>query len=104
MNLHAGKSTWLNFHAVASPRSVRLISFSVVIGVALLSAGSLPLSAQPTLGTEKYVTRLQPMLERIILEESIVGLAIGIVEDGAVTYSAGFGVTTLREPARPVSA
>lgn len=37
-------------------------------------------------------TRIEPLVEKTMLEKHIPGLAIGIVEDGRVIYAKGFGV------------
>jgi CubicO group peptidase (beta-lactamase class C family) len=50
----------------------------------------------------RYVERLQPSLEQIMRELKLPGLAVGVVEDGRLVYSRGFGIMKLGED-RPVT-
>jgi CubicO group peptidase (beta-lactamase class C family) len=50
----------------------------------------------------RYVERLQPSLEQIMRELKLPGLAVGVVEDGRLAYSRGFGIMKLGED-RPVT-
>src|SRR5262245_48546689 len=52
---------------------------------------------------KKYVERLDPFLAKAMGEDNIPGLAIGIVEDGQLVYSRGFGVMRLGDPSHPVT-
>jgi CubicO group peptidase (beta-lactamase class C family) len=76
---------------------------SVLAVVVLMWAAVGPVGAQPKIPDNKYDRRLNPRLEAILLEEKIPGLAVGIVADGALVYSRGFGVQNLGKPAKPVT-
>ena len=47
--------------------------------------------------------RLDPLLTRVVQEQHIPGLAIGIVQDGKLVYARGFGVMEIGRPDRPVT-
>jgi CubicO group peptidase (beta-lactamase class C family) len=50
----------------------------------------------------RYIERLQPNLEQIIRESKLPGLAVGVIENGRLAYSRGFGIMKLGEN-RPVT-
>jgi CubicO group peptidase (beta-lactamase class C family) len=84
---------------------------SVLLGLGLLTTVavvtttiSAPAETQADRDHEKFAERLGPSLEKIVRDEKIPGLAVGIVEAGKLVYSRGFGVMKLGEPARPVTA
>ncbi len=47
--------------------------------------------------------RLDPLLTRIVQEQHIPGLAIGVVQEGKLVYARGFGVMEIGRPDRPVT-
>ena len=51
----------------------------------------------------KYTERLEPLVTKTMSEARIPGLAIGVVEDGHLVYSRGFGVMKLGDPSHPVT-
>src|SRR5262249_50430053 len=53
--------------------------------------------------SKRYAERLDPFLAKAMGEENIPGLAIGIVEDGQLVYSRGFGVMRVGDPSHPVT-
>src|SRR5262249_37963968 len=63
-----------------------------------------PARAQPGRNPGKYAERLGPSLAKIVREEKIPGLAVGIVEGGKLVYSRAFGALKLGDPATPVTA
>jgi CubicO group peptidase (beta-lactamase class C family) len=65
-------------------------------------AYALPAHAQP--GEQRFVERLEPLIQKTLREEKIPGLAIGIVEAGRPVYVRGFGLMDARDPGRPVTA
>lgn len=52
-------------------------------------------SPQPQTTLDRYHQRLQPLLERLMQEQTLPGFAIGVVENNRVAYAAGFGVRNL---------
>ena len=69
----------------------------------ILSAdGFAPPRAQP--GENRYVERLEPLIQKTMQEAKVTGLPVGIVEAGRPVYVRGFGVMDPRDPARPVTA
>jgi CubicO group peptidase (beta-lactamase class C family) len=46
---------------------------------------------------------LESLITRVMREEKIPGCAIGIVEDGRLVYSRGFGLMKVGDPGRPVT-
>jgi CubicO group peptidase (beta-lactamase class C family) len=63
-----------------------------------------PVRAQPERNVGRYAEKLEPILEKIVREGKIPGLAVGIVEDGELVYARGFGVMKLGDPTTPVTA
>ena len=59
--------------------------------------------AQPQRTANPYAECLEPFIEKTLREEKIPGVAIGIVENGKLVYSRGFGVMNWGDPARPVT-
>src|SRR6266487_3498591 len=53
-------------------------------------------------GQESYKDRLDPIVEQGMREQKIPGLVVGIVQNGRLVYSKGFGVMKLGEP-KPVT-
>lgn len=47
---------------------------------------------------DPYAVRLDPVIEQVVRDEKIPGLAVGIVQNGRLVYSRGFGVTKLGQP------
>jgi len=76
----------------------------LITAAVLACAAAAPVYARRGDNAQKYDQRLGPLLETIIRAEKIPGLAVGIVEDGKLVYSRGFGVMNLGGPARPVTA
>jgi CubicO group peptidase (beta-lactamase class C family) len=58
-------------------------------------------TAQPA--ADRYTATIEPALTRILRDQGITGLAIGIVEDGRLVYSHGFGLMNIGEPNRPIT-
>jgi hypothetical protein len=50
--------------------------------------------------SKRYAERLEPFLVKTMHDDNIPGFAIGIVENGQLVYSRGFGVMKAGEPAR----
>src|SRR5438105_10581781 len=76
--------------------------FKLALSTALLIlAASAPIHG-PAHGNE-YEANLEPLIGKILQEEKVPGLAIGIVKDGRLVYSRGFGVMRLGESGRPVT-
>ncbi len=63
-----------------------------------------PVWAQPQHTANRYVERLEPFIEKTLRQEKIPGLAIGIVENGKLVYSRGFGVMKVGDTSKPVTA
>src|SRR5262245_14717453 len=61
-----------------------------------------PAYAQPV--ERRIAERLDPFLEKVMREERIPGLAVGIVESGRPVYVRGFGVMDSKVSGRPVTA
>jgi len=80
-----------------------LLRAGLFAAAALTCETAAPVCAQPKGAAGKYAERLTPFIETLIREEKILGLAVGIVEDGKLVYSRGFGVMNLDGPARPVT-
>ena len=72
-----------------------------ILAVSLLSACPPPLAAQSL--PDKAVERLENVIDRTLRDQKIPGFAIGIVRDGRVVYSRGFGSSGLDDPPRPVT-
>jgi CubicO group peptidase (beta-lactamase class C family) len=53
--------------------------------------------------SSKYTERLEPFITKTMTEAKIPGLAIGVVEDGRLVYSRGFGVMKLGDLSQPVT-
>jgi CubicO group peptidase (beta-lactamase class C family) len=66
----------------------------------LIAASALRGQAKP----DKYTERLEPLLVKLMAEQKIPGLAIGVVEDGRLVYARGFGVMRLGDMSSPVTA
>jgi CubicO group peptidase (beta-lactamase class C family) len=80
------------------------LSVGLFAGAAALTcATTATVRAQPRRTANKYVERLEPFLQKILREEKIPGLAVGIVENGKLVYSRGFGVMELGDAAGPVT-
>jgi CubicO group peptidase (beta-lactamase class C family) len=52
---------------------------------------------------DRYAGQLEPFLQKTVQEAAITGLAVGVVEDGRLVYSRGFGVMRAGDSARPVT-
>jgi len=52
---------------------------------------------------DRYRQKLQPVLEDLIQRQALPGFAIAVVEDGKLTYSAGFGVRNVKAKNDPVT-
>jgi CubicO group peptidase (beta-lactamase class C family) len=81
------------------------------IAVGLLTCPAAPTTtlvatarAQSERNVGKYTETLEPILDRLVREEKIPGLAVGIVEDGKLVYARGFGVMKLGDHPTPVTA
>jgi len=48
---------------------------------------------------DRYGSKLDPLIERGMKDQKIPGLAVGVVQNGRLVYSRGFGVMKLGEPA-----
>lgn len=56
-------------------------------------AQTAPVQASPAqTAADRYQQKLQPVLEKLIHEQQVPGLAIAVVEDNRVVYAAAFGV------------
>ena len=86
-----------------SPTRVFLfLGVGLFAGAAVLTCVSTaPVRAQPQRTANPYVERLEPFIEKTLREEKIPGLAIGIVENGKLVYSRGFGVMNWATPLGP---
>ncbi len=72
-------------------------------GAAPAGAASLPSASRPPQPRMVDYRLVDARLKRLMAEKNMVGLAIGIVEDGQVTYLRGYG-ETLRGTGDPVTA
>jgi CubicO group peptidase (beta-lactamase class C family) len=52
---------------------------------------------------DRYDQKLQPVLERIIKEQTLPGFAIAVVEGNRVAYAAGFGVRNVTRKEDPIT-
>lgn len=52
---------------------------------------------------DRYKDRLEPALKEVLQSEKIVGLAVGIVEDGHLSYTHEFGTMTLADGNKPIT-
>jgi CubicO group peptidase (beta-lactamase class C family) len=52
---------------------------------------------------DRFTARLEPALTRIVREQNLTGLAVGIVEGGRLTYAKGLGVMKVGERDRLVT-
>jgi len=75
-------------------RQLRLVVFSAVFGLSVLHS---------QVPANRYKEQLDPALDHMLREQHIPGLAIGIVQDGSLVYSRGFGLMNLDEPGKPVT-
>ena len=73
-----------------------------LLSVLLTFAATLPLTAQSP--PDKAVQRLESSITQSMRDQKIPGFAIGVVKDGRLVYSRGFGVMKVGDPNRPVSA
>ncbi len=55
------------------------------------------------LAEDRYRTVLEPLLETIIRDHKMPGLAIGVVEGDRLVYARGFGVMKMGEASRPIT-
>src|SRR5262245_59090014 len=69
---------------------------SVLLGALLALAG--PLAA-----ADGFHAQLEPFLAQTVSAERLPGLAVGVVQDGRLVYSRGFGVTSLEGDGAPVT-
>jgi CubicO group peptidase (beta-lactamase class C family) len=69
--------------------------------VLLLLASSPRLTAQSL--PDKVVERLESSITRTLQDQKVPGFAIGVVKDGRLVYSRGFGVMKHDDPSRPVT-
>jgi CubicO group peptidase (beta-lactamase class C family) len=77
-------------------RPIRLLS------VLLMLVTAPPLSAQAL--PDQARNRLEAVISQAMRDQKIPGFAIGIVKDGRLVYSRGFGVMRVGNPDRPVTA
>ena len=50
------------------------------------------------------IQRLETVLEKIIQDKRTPGIAVGIIKDGKLVFARGFGVMSVENPSRPVTA
>jgi len=79
-------------------RSRRIGLFSMLAMI----VAALPLTAQSL--PDQAVQRLEAVINRTMQEQKIPGFAIGVVKDGRLVYSRGFGVMQVGQPDQPVTA
>src|SRR5262245_4937625 len=60
-----------------------------------------PLPAQT--GADRYDQTLRPVIDRLMREQQLPGLAIAVVERGRVAYAAGFGVRNVAHPGEAIT-
>jgi CubicO group peptidase (beta-lactamase class C family) len=75
---------------------------SFVAAVLLLTLASSS-RAQTPVQSDRYRTDLQPLIEKLVQEQHIAGIAIAIVEDDRVVYAQGFGVKNVTSGNDPVT-
>jgi CubicO group peptidase (beta-lactamase class C family) len=63
---------------------------------------ALPLMAQSH--PDQTVQRLEAVINQTMREQKIPGFAIGVVKDGRLVYSRGFGVMQVGQPDQPITA
>src|SRR5262245_40439028 len=73
-----------------------------LLSVLSMLAATLPLTAQSL--PDQAVQRLEASITQAMREQKIPGLAIGVVKDGRLVYSHGFGVMRVGDPNPPVTA
>jgi CubicO group peptidase (beta-lactamase class C family) len=79
-----------------------VLKFAAVLAVlVVVAASSKSLHTQAVL--DRYQQKLQPVLERVIQEQTLPGFAIAVVEDNRVAYAAGFGVRNLDRKDDPIT-
>lgn len=81
------------------PRPSRLLAASVIC-VAVFTSG--PSAQQPT--DSRYRARLDAALETFVAEDGVPGIAVGVVDEGQVVYTGGFGLMDVTAPDRRVTA
>ena len=66
------------------------------------------IAGSPSLGAaadaDRFTQRLEPLVLRLVREQSLPGLAIGVVVDGELVYAKGFGLMRLDRKGDPVTA
>jgi CubicO group peptidase (beta-lactamase class C family) len=65
-----------------------------------LAAILIPASAQTT---DRYHQKLQPILEKMVRDQELPGLAIGVVEENRLVYAAAFGTQNISHKDDPVT-
>jgi CubicO group peptidase (beta-lactamase class C family) len=76
-------------------RLFSLVSFAVLV---LSSAG-----AQSPAAQDRFVDRLQPIIEQLRQQQQMPGLAVAVVEGNKVVYARGFGVKSLNSPGEAIT-
>jgi CubicO group peptidase (beta-lactamase class C family) len=79
-----------------------VLKFGAVLAVlVVVAAPSKPLQTRTI--ADRYQQKLQPLLERVIQEQTLPGFAIAVVENNRVAYAAGFGVRNLNRKDDPIT-
>jgi putative ATP-binding cassette transporter len=89
--------THLSYMPALKPSFLGLF-VAIILGIAVLFAscgGNIPLTSPPA--TSRY-PEIDAYVQKQMAEEDIPGVAVAIVQDGAVIYLRGFGVTSLAHP------
>src|SRR5262245_7848324 len=73
-----------------------------LLSVLLIFVAAPPLTGQSL--PDQAVKRLEASISQTMRDQKIPGFAIGIVRDGRLVYSGGFGVMRVGNPDRPVTA
>jgi CubicO group peptidase (beta-lactamase class C family) len=73
-----------------------LFCISPLVAVAM---APVPVRSAP----DKYADRLEPVITQALKEQKMPGFAIGVIENGQLIYSRGFGVMKVGEPSRPIT-
>lgn len=76
-------------------------SLTLVLTLFFATSSTAALQAQDK--PDRYREQLQPVIERALREMEVPGLAIAVVEDQKIAYSAAFGVKSLARKDDPVT-
>jgi CubicO group peptidase (beta-lactamase class C family) len=77
---------------------------SITLFAAVFTRAAAPaVFAQTGPTADRSIERLGPFLEKVVREDKVPGLAIGVVAEGKVVYSRGIGTMRVGDATRPVT-